>query len=316
MRAFITGVTGFVGSHLAEHLLAAGDTVLGCNRSGRWHDDAPESLKQHATLCRGDVGSAQFDDQVGDILRQFAPDVIYHLAALSMPADCGSTEPTAKAIAINIDGTRRLLELAASLPKRPRVLFASSSHLYPAATAESQPIDESAPVEPRGAYGRTKLAAEEICREFIEQHQLDVIVIRQFPQAGPRQDERLMLASWCRQFVTDRCEPIEVLTLDASIDMVDVRDSVRAYRLLALHGQSGGIYHIGSGVRRTSGEVFSILQQLSNSSRPVVQLRPGKKFDPIADLTRLKQSTGWQPEIGLDRTVGDTLDECRGRTVG
>ncbi len=316
MRALITGVTGFAGTHLAEHLLARGDTVLGCNRSGRWPANSPQSFEHQVTLVAGDVGSPQFADQLGDVVRQFAPDVIYHLAALSIPADCGTTEPSAAAVAVNVDGTRRVLELAASLPNRPRVVFASSSHVYPAASVDSPPIDESAPVEPRGTYGRTKFAAEAICREFIEQQQVDVLIVRQFPQAGPRQDARLMLASWCRQFATLTDEPIEVLTLDATIDMVDVRDSVRAYRLLALHGQPGTTYHVGSGVARTSGEVLEILQRAAGASRPVVQLHPGKKYDPIADLKRLKQATGWQPEIALEQTVVDALDEYRGLRLG
>ncbi|MBL8829380.1 MAG: GDP-mannose 4,6-dehydratase [Planctomycetaceae bacterium] len=316
MRALITGVTGFAGTHLAEHLLAMGDTVLGCNRSGRWHAGTPQCVQQRTTLVAGDVGSPQFRDQVGDVLRQFAPDVIYHLAALSIPADCGATDPTAAALAINVDGTRRVLELAASLPRPPHVVFASSSHVYPVASADSPPIDEQAPIEPRGPYGRTKLAAEGICREFAERHGLDVLIMRQFPQAGPRQDPRLMLASWCRQFAAASNEPIEVLTLDATIDMVDVRDAVRAYRLLAMHGQPGETYHVGSGVSRTSGEVFEILQRAAGTSRPVVQLRPGKKFDPIADLTRLKQITGWQPEIAIDQTVADALDEYRALRLG
>lgn len=320
MRAFVTGVTGFAGSHLAEHLLTAGDTVVGCNRSGRWHEELPQDLQRGVRLIRGDIGQASFPTDVESTVRQFAPDVIYHLAAISIPAECGDQEPTAEALAINVHGTERVLQLAASLPNPPRVVFVSSAHVYPAATSDAPPVDESQPLAPRGAYGRTKALAEVACGvansgTALDPQRVDVVVARAFPHAGPRQDERLMLAGWCRQFVADATRPIEVFSLDSIIDLSDVRDVVRAYRLLALHGSSGQAYNVGSGIRRTSAEVFAILQQLADANRAVVQLRPGVRFDPIANLARLASATGWQPTIPLEQTVADTLDEVRRRRV-
>lgn len=313
MRAFITGITGFAGSHLAEHLLAAGDEVRGCNRSGRWHEDVPPAVRDAAKLSRGDVADANFDVQMRDDWTQFQPEVIYHLAGLSIPGDCGEFQANEAARQTNVEGTRRVLALAASLIHRPRVVFASSAHVYGAAEADSPPVREDGPLAPRGGYGQSKLAAEQVCREFAARYSLEVVIARAFPHAGPRQDRRLMLASWCQQFAAGQDRPIDVQTLDAVIDLSDVRDVVRAYRLLAWHGSNGQVYNVGRGAACTSGQVLAILQQLTGDRRPVVQSRPGVKFDPIADLSRIKTDMGWQPLIPLEQTVADEWSEWQGK---
>ena len=95
-------------------------------------------------------------------------------------------------------------------------------------------------------------------------------------------------------------------TLDAHVDVTDVRDVVRAYRLLAEWGDSGRIYNVGSGVSRRSGDLFELLRAMAGPDRPVVELRPGRKQDPIADITRLTACTGWRPEMPIERTIADT----------
>ena len=315
MRAFISGITGFAGSHLAEHLIACGDAVAGTNRTGRWPRNLPERLKRSVDLMAWDVADARGIEPLQLALTAFQPEVIFHLAAISFPADCGTDEPTARAQAVNAEGTRHVLQLASSLEPRPRVVFASSAHVYGPSNVDSPPVDELAPLAPRGGYGRTKLAAEQVCREFIERDGLDVVVVRSVPSAGPRQDERLMLASWCKQFAEPSDEPVDVLMLDARIDMPDVRDVVRAYRLLAERGAAGETYNLGRGQPQVSGEVFKRLQLCAGSSRAVRELRPGRKFDPIANIGKLQSATGWQPEIDLSQTVADSLDDAIRRRV-
>src|SRR5579864_1913536 len=119
MRAFITGITGFAGGFLVEHLLACGDDVLGCSRRGEWPAWANDELRRVKVL-QWDVGQAgEVVDRVRAELSNFSPDCIYHLAALSVPSDCGTTEPTERAIEVNVQGTQRLLDMAASLPRHP-----------------------------------------------------------------------------------------------------------------------------------------------------------------------------------------------------
>ncbi len=312
MNAIITGVTGFVGRHLAEHLLDRGDQVLGVSRNGVWPADAQE-LAARVPLVRWDVSSPAppRDDGYGQFT-DFQPDCIYHLAALSVPDDCGQEAPTPAAQAANVDGTRRVLGLTTGLPGRPRVILASSSHVYAPVSRQAPVVDEEAPIGPGRGYGMTKLAAERLAQRAAAAGQLDAVIARAFQHTGPGQGPRMMLPQWAEQFVRGS-EPVQVYTLDAYIDLTDVRDVVRAYRLLAESGRTGVTYNIGSGVCRRSGEVLDSLRRLADASRGVVELRPGVRQDPIADHTRLTIETGWRPEIPLDRTVADVWRYWRSR---
>jgi GDP-4-dehydro-6-deoxy-D-mannose reductase len=231
-----------------------------------------------------------------------------------MPSECGKAVPTPEAVAVNVDGTRRVLETAAELPSRPRVLAVSTSRVYAPVTAAMCRVDETSPAAPPQAYGQTKLAAEREVRRAIEQLGVDAVVVRPFQHTGPRQDSRMMLAHWVRQFVEGAYDdsertlkPVEVHTCDAMIDLSDVRDVVRAYRLLAEHGRCGEVYNVGSGVNCRSGDVLEMLRRAAGSSRPIVETKPSIKQDPIADTTKVRKNTGWEPRIPLETTVADTL---------
>ncbi len=312
MNAFITGITGFVGTHLAEHLLGCGDAVLGCSRHGRWRADAPTSLYALPVLS-WDV-ALPGSETLKNALAAFAPHCIYHLAALSIPRECGASEPTPQAWQANVEGTRRVLELAAALPNRPRVVFASSCHVYAPMSPGQAMVQEDARLGPAGGYGKTKLAAEAEVRRAVDECQTDGVIVRAFQQAGPRQDARLMLSEWCRQMVGTDHQSMRVLSLDSFFDLSDVRDVVRAYRLLAAQGRRGAIYNVGSGVCHRSGDLLERLQAIADSVRPVVELTPGITQQPIADTQRIRTETGWRPTIALDQTLADTLDFWRRQT--
>lgn len=311
MKALITGITGFAGGFLAEHLLACGDQVLGCSRSGRWPAWAGDELRR-LQLLSCDVG-----DRAGiatDARRQiadFAPDCIYHLAALSVPVDCGTVEPTERAIEVNVGGTVRVFELAAGLPRKPRVLVISTSHVYGGATKQRQVLDEATPAAPRRAYGKTKWMAEQRVVRARSEQKLDVLIVRSFQHTGPRQEPRLMLPEWAAQFVRGD-GPVSVKHLNTWIDLSDVRDVVRAYRLLAERGDAQGTYNVGSGVARRTGDILSLLARLAGTDREIIEQQPGEeRWDPIADIRRLQAATDWQPEIKLEETVRDTLGYWR-----
>jgi GDP-4-dehydro-6-deoxy-D-mannose reductase len=224
---------------------------------------------------------------------------------MSVPADCGRDEPTAEAVAVTVEGTRRVVELAASLASRPRVLVTSSSHVYAPVSFDSPLVSEDSPTRPAGGYGKTKLAAEQIASEIARPAGMDLIIARAFQHAGPRQNRRMMLAQWASQLAEPSDEPIRVHTLDARVDLSDVRDVVRAYRLLATRA-APGVYNVGSGVSRRSGDLLQILLHTANSRRPIIELRPGTKQDPIADTSSLVARTGWRPEIPPEQTIADT----------
>ncbi len=308
-RAWITGITGFAGGFLAEHLLEAGDAVIGSAPAGRWDPASPASIRDAVELVPWDLGSEERPgDEALRWLEGFAPEVVYHLAGLSIPADCGEKEPTAAARAVNVEGTRRVLALAGWLPSRPRVLLTSSSRVYAPVPPHAPRVAEDAPLGAVRGYGKTKLAAEALSRQAAACGCCEVVIARAFQHAGPRQAPRLMLSEWAWQFATrPPTDPIEVQSLDARIDLSDVRDVVRAYRLLMLHGDSGEVYNVGSGRNLASGEVFRLLEAAAGQRRRAVERCPGHKQDPIADVTRLRAATGWTPQLPLAQTVADTF---------
>lgn len=308
MKTLVTGVTGFAGTYLAEHLLAAGDTVLGCSRGAQWPDSTPDHVRADVPVLIWDVGdAAQPTPEVAQQIRDFAPEWIFHLAALSVPRECGRETPTELATAVNIDGTARVLELAASLEAAPRVLFISSSHVYTLPTEKSETLTEEATLGPRNAYGKTKLSAEELVTTA-HANGLDTITVRAFQHTGPRQGTQMMLPEWADQFARSQTDPINAYNCDTWIDLTDVRDAVRAYRLLAEKGASGETYNVGSGKNRRTGDILDILRAMAGPDRQIVELRPGLHYDPVADIERLVRATSWQADFTLEQTVADTWE--------
>jgi GDP-4-dehydro-6-deoxy-D-mannose reductase len=306
-RALITGVSGFVGPFLAEHLLDCGDEILGTSPDGTWPDGPPETVRSKVKLIVWDISRPDgLPEESRRAIERFRPQVVYHLAAISVPADCGEDQPTPQAVAVNVDGTRRVLEEAAALDWPPRVLLVSTSHVYRAVEESSPRVDENWPLAPRQGYGRSKLAAEAVVRRAIASG-LDGLIVRAFQHTGPGQRPPMMLPEWAVQIARGGPEPVRVRTLDAWIDLSDVRDVVRAYRLLAVEAERGAAYNVGSGQSRRSGEILELLRRTAGVDRAVVELRPGRKQDPIADITRLVRRTGWQPRVPLEQTVADTL---------
>lgn len=309
MKALITGITGFAGTYLAEHLLAASDEVLGSCRSGSWPaSNVPREVRD-VELIDWDLQQDDATHTVGEVAA-FEPDCIYHLAAISVPKQCGEKEPTDVAQAINIGGTQAVVDLAASLPSRPRVVLVSSSYVYSPVDGRDPVVDETSPTEPVTAYGKTKLAAEQLAIQGCEDLDVDVVIARAFQHTGPRQKPQMMLPEWARQFARGD-NPIRVVTLDSYIDITDVRDVVRAYRLLALRGQRGEVYNVGSGICRRCGDVFNMLRKRFAPDCKALQTSPGTRYQPIADISKLMTHTGWLPEIRIEKTLEDTMEFWR-----
>jgi GDP-4-dehydro-6-deoxy-D-mannose reductase len=311
LRAVITGITGFAGQYLAQHLLAEGDEVLGFNRTGVWPADSLPGLRDAVQLEGWDVTQPANIGPPTDRLRAFEPDCIYHLAAKSVPEDCGRHMPAAPAAAVNIGGTTAVLELAASLRRSTRVLFVSTSHVYASPADPDRRLSEDDPVKPRNGYGWSKWLAETVLGGFIRYNGADALVVRAFQHTGPRQHPRMMLAGWAQQFAQPMNGPVQVYNRTTQIDLTDVRDVVRAYRLLMQAGTSGQVYNVGSGVAHQTGQILEWLQEIAGPGREIVELYPGVKHDPLADIERVRTATGWQPHISLQKCIADTFSYWR-----
>jgi nucleoside-diphosphate-sugar epimerase len=305
VKALITGITGFAGQYLAQHLVDCGDEVCGSTYLESWNRDVTEAVRQNVPLVEWNLAEP-VPPSVRRQVCAWAPDWIFHLAAISVPGECGGAEPSPLAVAVNVDGTRRMLELARTLQPRPRVLVISSAHVYAPVSPDSPRVAEDAPLGPTGAYGVTKLRCEELCRKAVDDG-LDVIVARAFQHAGPRQLAKFMLPEWIEQFARPGCDPIRVVTLDSYNDLSDVRDIVRAYRELLAQTRTRGTYNVGSGRSVRSGDVFQQLVQLTGRQCGAVELSPGRRQHPIADISRIQADTPWSPRIPLHQTLVDTL---------
>jgi GDP-4-dehydro-6-deoxy-D-mannose reductase len=314
MRILVTGVTGFVGGHLAEALLAAGDTeVHGLARQATW----PTALAHLARDVR--LHSADLTDgsAVESVLRAARPDHIYHLAGFADPG--ASLHDPAAAWTGNLTATRTLYDAIARWGGSPRVLYVSSGHVYGAADESGRPVGETAPLRPASPYAASKAAADLLSFQLTRHPGLDVVRVRPFNQIGPRQPPQYAAGHFARQLA--RIERsldlprVEVGDLSARRDLTDVRDMVAAYVLLLRHGKAGEVYNAGSGRAVRMADVLETLRGLSAVKVEVVvkceRLRPSDPGVLVADGTALRAATGWRPRFTLDKSLRDTLDSWR-----
>jgi len=304
VRALIIGIGGFAGGHLAEHLLASGDEVLGCSTRGRWPEELPAAVTSNAAVLPWDLRQA-LPVAARQRIAAFAPEAVYHLAAISVPKQCGTGEPSPEALAVNVRGTQAVVELVDGLASRPRLIFASSCHVYAPVSANRPVVAEDAPLGPAGGYGKSKLAAEQLVQAAASAGRVDAMIARAFQHSGPRQATAMMLPDWASQLAAAPDAPIRVVCLDAHLDLSDVRDVARAYRAMVVDGKPKTVYNVGSGICRRSGDLLQLLLEIANLRREIVELDPGSRQHPVADASRLAAHTGWSPRIGIRQTLED-----------
>ena len=310
MRALITGVGGFAGSHLADYLVQHTDCrVWGISRDAdmRW-------VPPQVEWTNGDLRDRE---AVVALLRALRPDVIFHLAAqAAVPQSWRDPWGT---LEVNIHMQTNLLSAIVELGLPARILVVGSEQEYGAVQPEDLPIDEDTPFRPVSPYAVSKVAQDMLGLQYFLSHTVAAIRVRPFPHIGPRQRPEFVAADFARQIAeaeVGRREPlVYVGNLSAARDYTDVRDVVRAYWLLAEQGVAGEVYNIGSGVART---VKSLLDGLIAHSRVAIRVEVDPaRFRPVdvpltvADPSRLKAATGWQPQVPFEHTLRDILDDAR-----
>jgi GDP-4-dehydro-6-deoxy-D-mannose reductase len=318
MRVLVTGATGFVGGHLIEHLADSGDVVVGLSRRGAW---APglEHLGRLARLERHELGPGSRDELVG-LLERKRPEVVYHLAAQANPrASEGDPLGTWEA---NVLGTFALLDALRRSAVGAVVVLVGSGVSYGNPAPEDLPVRESCPLRPNNPYAASKAAADLMGLQHHLQYSLDVRVARPFNHAGPRQEPRYVLASLVRQVAeveVGRREAVEHGDLSIVRDFTDVRDIVRAYRLIAERGEPGAVYNVGTGRDQSLAEAFRILRGLARCEVPAradaSRMRAVDQPRLLADASRLHEATGWTPRYRLEETLTDMLEEARGEVA-
>lgn len=310
MRILVTGITGFVGGHLAEGLLARdGVELFGVSRRGDW----PAEWRH----LSGRVGLSACDlcdlAEVASVLTETRPEQVYHLAGY---AHVGQSFREADAAwAGNLTATRSLYEAVVRWGGRPRILYVGSGMIYGDAEAAEQAHHEDAPLRPTSPYAASKAAADLASYQYTRAPGLDIVRARPFNHIGPRQSPQFAVAHFAKQIAAieqGRQPPVlETGNLTPRRDLTDVRDVVQAYLLLMERGRTGVAYNIGTGTTHAMQEVLDRL--LAQSRRPVEVrqqaslVRATETRAVRADATRLWNETGWTPRFTLDQTLADIL---------
>lgn len=295
MKALVTGAHGFVGRYLCDHLAAEGDEVLGVDRH-----DGPDLLDGAGWLA---------------LLERERPDAVYHLAG---QADVGGswTAPV-ETFRANAEGTLNVLEACAAVEVR-RVLAVSSADVYGRVTEADLPLDEESALRPVSPYAASKVSADFVALQAFLGRGLGVLRVRAFNHLGAGQTDRFVASALAHRVARNELDGGDVVpvgNLTPRRDFTDVRDVVRAYRLLVVHGQPGEVYNVCSGHDVAVSELAEQLVQLAE--RPM-RLEPDPALQRPVDIpvlrgdnTRLRTATGWVPEIPLHQTLADLLDHWR-----
>jgi len=315
MRILITGVTGFVGGHLAERLLAeGGHTLVGISRRAAWPQEL-SAFANHVALAALDL---QNGPAVETHLASHKPDCIYHLAGYANTGK--SFEEPDLCWADNLTATRTLYDAIGRAKLAPRVVYISSGLIYGEPDEPGRDCDERTTLKPASPYAASKAAADLMSFQYSRTAGLNVVRVRLFNQVGPRQSADYSVANFARQIAAAEAGKQEpVLTtgdLSAQRDITDVRDMAAALCLLATRGDRGEAFNAGRG---QTYPIQGLLDRLVAMARVKVEVRSsndlGRKSDTAvtrADTTKLRTATGWVPAIPIDKTLEDTLDYWRG----
>jgi len=295
LRVLVTGASGFVGRHLCEHLESEGDEILPFD---------PPDL---------DFIDVRDRNRVITALTASGAEVVYHLAALSHVG--ASYSNAVDTIRVNVEGTLNVLD-ACRQAQVARVLIVGSGEEY--GRGRGIPFDESAPLMPVSPYGVSKVAAEYLGLQAYLSGGLETVMTRSFNHTGPGQSADFVVPALAHRIAeAERAgrKEIEVGALESVREFNDVRDVVRAYRLLVAKGRPGSIYNVCSGVGHTVGEILRRLIRLSGHQVAVRHdpdlMRKGEPGALVGNASKLESETGWRPRISLDETLAAILEEAR-----
>jgi GDP-4-dehydro-6-deoxy-D-mannose reductase len=294
VRALVTGANGFVGRHLCEHLRSCGDEVHGVDRE-----------------C--DVTDVLIVERVLDA---FQPDAIYHLAALTHIGE--SWKSPAEYVRVNVLGTRNVVEAANKVAHSASIVFISTADVYGIVAESELPLRETHRTVPVNPYSQSKLEAELLVRSIVRESDQRVVIVRPFNHVGPGQSPKFVVPALVGRLLDaldSGAASIPVGDLSTRRDFCDVRDVVRAYRLLMSHGRAGDAYNVASGFATSLTDIANDLVALI---APHVRLtadadlfRPSEVPVTRGSFEKLHDATGWEPTIPLVTSLVDVVTDMR-----
>lgn len=309
-KVFITGASGFAGQHLID-CLSNDYFIIGLTSNSHVFQST-EKIKYYS----GDINN---NELINKILSEHKPDVIVHLAAKTTTW----FKDVYEVFKVNLFGTIELYESVLKLKSQdgynPKILYISSSEVY-GKTINPVSIDEKAPFFPVNHYASSKASADRVSYEYTQSKKLNIVILRAFTHTGPGQRKGFFVPDMVSQIVDleNSADNNEILVgnLDAVRDYLDVRDVVRAYRLIIeKEVQSGEVFNICSGqgvqVRKILDTLLELSHKKINIKTDPARMRPSDVPVFIGDNKKLKEVTGWQPEINLKDTLQETLEYWR-----
>src|SRR6266849_5246116 len=308
MQILITGVTGFAGGFLAEALLEQADgRVAGVGRESQW-PAATRHLTGRMELHGLDLCDSA---KIEELLRQFQPEQIYHLAGYAHVGR--SFQEPQDAWAGNLHATISLYDAVHRWGGKPRILYVSSGQGYGEPESPVQAFDEHSSLRPASPYGASKAAADLASYQYTRSPGLDIVRVRPFNHIGPRQSPEFAVAHFAKQIADierKRRPPLlETGNLSSLRDLTDVRDMVRAYTLLMEKGRTGEVYNAAAGEVHSMQSVLDRLLRLAplrvDVRQQAAQLRATDTSTIRGDTSKLRQEIGWMPGFSLDRTLAD-----------
>lgn len=304
-RILITGGTGFVGRHLLQLLKPFTSRVAVLASGGT---SAPES----------DVDYYEVDirnrDAVRSVIQEVRPTQIYHLAAVSA-VDTSWSNPSLT-FEVNVFGSNNLFSAAMDLPSPPRILNVSTAQVY---ASSSQPLSEDSFVRPGNPYAASKAMAEMLVVAYQKHSEGGIITARSFNHTGPGQPPNFVLPSMAKQFAEIeaglRPAKLSVGNIYVERDFTDIRDVVRAYRALLEKGKTNETYNVCSGSAIRLADIIRMFESISGTKVTVETEAARVRHDDImkvsGDPAKIREETGWHPEISLSQTIADLLEYWR-----
>ena len=322
-RAFITGITGMVGSHLADYLYAHTDwEIIGM---ARWRSPLDNLSGLAAAINDGKRVRLIYADlrdtlAVQHAMREARPDIIFHLAAQSFPRT--SFESPLDTFDTNVQGTVRVLEAARTDAPQAVIHVCASSEVFGRVTQEMLPIKEDAPFHPASPYAMSKVGTDLVGRYYAEAYGMMVMTTRMFTHTGPRRGDVFAESTFAKQIamIEHGLLPPTVKTgnLKSLRTVADVRDAARAYHLLVtVNPQAGAYYNIGGTHSCQVGDILDALLALSPRGKDITveqepaRMRPIDADLQVPDTSKFCAHTGWQPQISFAQTMEDLLNYWR-----
>jgi len=313
MRILITGISGFVGSHLAEHILKMGHEVFGIVR---WRSKMENisHIQDKLHLLNADIKDGY---SLQNVFRSVSPDVCFHLAAQSFVKE--SWNSPIETLNINVLGTGNVLEAIRLSCHECVTCVAGSSEEYGLVHPSETPIKETNPLRPMSPYGVSKVATDMLGLLSNKSYGMKTIVTRCFNTTGPRRGDVFATSSFAKQIaeieVLGKPKVLYVGNLDARRDWTDVRDIAKAYWLAAMKCKPGEVYNICRGGTWTVREMLDMLLGMSNEKIEVKQdadrLRPSDVPLLLGSADKFKVITDWQPVVPFEKTMTDLLNYWR-----